>query len=92
MNLMEMKRAGINACIDKIGRDFVKKYADSSTSSYGMSEGVMHCFVGVDDAPRAFTPDVPLTLDGKTKFPYFARCTVDNSGVVIITASRVPER
>lgn len=26
---------GIDACIDKIGRDFVTKYKDTSSSAYG---------------------------------------------------------
>ena len=72
------RKVGINACIDKIGRDFVQKYKDSSVYAYGdvESEGSVFCFVGVDDSPQAPAQEGVLELDSQSKFPYRASCIV----------------
>lgn len=70
------RRIGLNACIDKLGRDFVLAHKDTSTSAYGRNEGEnnVFCFVGVDNRN---TPYGKLVLDGHSEFPYRASCNVD---------------
>lgn len=70
------KKIGIDACIDKLGRDFVLSHQDTSTSGFGDRGDHIFCFVGVDDRPE---PDMKeaLILTSGNQFPYIARCTVD---------------
>ena len=70
------KEIGLNACIDKLGRDFVERYAESTSSAYGDDgEGNAFCFVGVDDKPNS-TYNGTLSLTSKDEFPYRASCLV----------------
>lgn len=71
------RKIGLNACIDKIGRDFVQTYADSTTTAYGEIDGNAFCFVGVDDRPSSMFDGKTLTLDSQSKFPYRASCNVN---------------
>ena len=73
----EAKSIGINACIDKLGREFVQKYADSSTSSYGRDGDDVFCFVGVDDSERPLWADSRIMLTSDNDFPYSASCIVN---------------
>ena len=75
------RKIGVNACIDKLGRNFVLKYRESSTASYTTEadeNGNVFCFVGVDNNPasRKHDPDV-LILDGTSKYPYYVSCNVN---------------
>ena len=69
------RKIGVDACIDKLGRDFVMKYRDSSSSAYGDRGDHAYCFVGVSDKPAEKMQD-GLTLTSNSSFPYIARCTV----------------
>ena len=69
------REMGINACIDKLGRDFVMKYRETSSSAYGDRGDYAYCFVGVSDQPE-MKQDNGLVLTSDSKFPYVARCTV----------------
>lgn len=69
------RRIGIDACIDKLGRDFVMKYKDSATSGCGDRGDHVYCYVGVNDKPE-LVPDEGLVLTSNDPFPYIARCTV----------------
>ena len=73
----EAKKIGVNACIDKIGREFVAEHRDTSSVAYGENKGKVFCFVGVNDKPDNL-PQNPteLMLDGGEKFPYSASCNV----------------
>lgn len=89
----EAKKIGINACIDKIGRDFVKTYRDSGCSCYGEDDGIVYCFVGVDDRPCAVDFSGPIVLDDsdEAQFRYFAECEVRmEDGSVTITKFALP--
>lgn len=70
------REIGVNACIDKLGRDFVAKYKDTFCSADGDRGDHIYCFVGVSDRPL---PDMDdgLVLTSDNQFPYIARCTVD---------------
>ena len=72
------REIGVDACIDKLGRDFVMKHRDTSSSAYGDRGDHVYCFVGVDDKP-APKMDNGLVLTSDTNFPYVARCTVSYS-------------
>lgn len=72
------RKIGINACIDKIGRDFLQKHKDNAVYAYGdgETENSVFCYVGVDDKPyESKHPDI-LVLDSESKFPYHASCNV----------------
>lgn len=79
LTIKEAARIGIDACIDKIGREFVEKHRDNGTNAYGKNEegdGV-YCYVGIDDKPYVSPyPDHVIVLDSITHFPYFANCNV----------------
>ena len=76
------RKMGINACIDKLGREFVTRYQETSSSGYGDRGDHAFCFVGVDDRPEPeMTNKLILTSNGK--FPYIARCNVRYSDGMI---------
>ena len=72
----QARRIGIDACIDKLGRDFVMRYRDLSCSACGDRGDHVYCFVGVNDKPLPKMKD-ELVLTSNSDFPYTARCTVD---------------
>ncbi len=76
ISIREAMRIGINACIDKLGSEFVQRHRDSSTSAYGETDDGVFCFVGVDDNPSNSMPDGVLILDSESKFPYRVSCNV----------------
>ena len=83
----EAKKIGIRACMEKIGLDICKKYADNVTSAYSEEDNIVNCFVGVNDTPA---PDYDisrvtrLVLTSCGKWKYAARCHVDKvSGTVV---------
>ena len=63
----EAKMLGKNACIQKIGIEFYEKYRDSATIAYGdfSEEGVVFCYVGVDDQSVDEQLSEPLILSNK---------------------------
>ena len=70
------RKIGINACIDKLGRDFVLAHKESATSAYGENEDSVFCFVGVDDSVKSQNSDRVLVLDSHSEFPYRASCNI----------------
>jgi hypothetical protein len=86
------RQIGINACVEKLGRDFVEKYKETSTCAYGESEDGMFCFVGVDDVEKNGC-DYALVLDSTSRFPYSASCVVSlENGAVTWREVVVPEK
>jgi len=77
LNIETARKIGINACIDRLGRDFVMARKEFASSAYGQSDDGVYCFVGVDDPHDAKNYDGALTLDSCSVFPYRASCTVD---------------
>lgn len=78
LTVKEAARIGINACIDKLGRDFVLANRDNGVSGYGdgETENSVFCYVGVDDKPWVDEdPDV-IVLDSTSQFPYRVSCDV----------------
>lgn len=77
LTVKEAARIGINACIDKLGRDFVLANRDNGVSGYGENDGMVFCYVGVDDKPWVDKyPDDVIVLDSTSKFPYLVSCNV----------------
>lgn len=76
LTIKEAARIGINACIDKLGRDFVLAHRDNGSSAYGESDGGVFCFVGVDDKPWVSESADSIILDSTSQFSYRASCNV----------------
>lgn len=72
----EAKRIGMEACIDKIGRDFVDANEDR-VFSWGEDEDGLYCYVGVSDVPPPETKPGVLVLDSESPYPYHASCIVN---------------
>ena len=74
----QAKKKGVNACLDKMGRDFVKRHEDTSCAGYGREEEYAFCYVGVDDRPETVdeSEDVILDDEKRAKFPYLVSCNV----------------
>lgn len=77
LSIESAKEIGINACIDKLRRDFVLAHRDSAASAYGENDGSVFCFVGVDDRCSRPMPAGTLILDSRSSFSYRASCNVD---------------
>lgn len=79
LTVIEAKNIGIKACIEKIGMEFCKKYADNATSGFSEEDGYVNCFVGISDKP-AKQYDISnidtLQLTSCSNWPYEARCNV----------------
>ena len=93
LSVDEAKKIGIWACIEKIGVDFCRKYADYSVSAYGETEGYkVSCFVGVSDQPEPDWETEPIRLSPGNDWPYYAECDVDRkTGEVDFDEFVVPE-
>ena len=72
----EARKIGINACIDKLGREFIMRNKENSCTSYGDAEDYAFCFLGVDNRVPNFNPNEELVLDGDSKWQYVAKCNV----------------
>ncbi len=74
----QAKKIGVNACLDKLGRDFVRRYENTSCAGYGEEDEYAFCYAGVDDRTELPEENTDIILDdGKgTKFPYLASCNV----------------
>ena len=87
----EAKVIGRNACIQKLGVSFYEKYRASATVAYGdfSDEGVVFCYVGVDDQQMDMAPSEPLILSNeayKNPIPFFASCNVvlENGEIIFL--------
>ena len=77
LNVETARRIGINACIDKLGREFVKANKEYATSAYGETDEGVFCFVGVDNIYQSKNTDSLLVLDSNSEFLYRASCNVN---------------
>ena len=92
LDIETAKIIGINACIDKIGREFVFKHKDFATSAFGESEYGIFCFVGIDDETTIKNKKGLLTLDNTSKFAYSASCHVNLlDGIPMFAECVVPD-
>ena len=87
----EAKRIGLDACVNRLGREFVMKYKDTSCPAYGDMDDRVFCFLGVDNSESRYVNDDKLVLDGGSSWPYSARCTVKyNDGTVDFLECKLP--
>lgn len=70
------RKIGINACIDSLGRDFVKANKQYAAFAYSEFSNAVYCFVGVDDGPSNTDKSHMLMLDSTSAFQYKAHCVV----------------
>ncbi|MBQ8138041.1 MAG: hypothetical protein IJ195_01140 [Lachnospiraceae bacterium] len=70
------KKIGIDACIDKLGREFVMSHKDTASSAFGDRGDYVYCFVGVNDK-SPYNKGNKLILTSDNKYSFVARCTVD---------------
>ena len=90
------KKIGLKACVDKIGYEFCKKHADTVVCSYGVTQGVMQCYLGIDDqpAPEYDTESMKsFILTDDEYLPYYANCDVNmEDGTVRFRKCNLPEQ
>lgn len=76
----QAKQIGIQACIDKIGRELVQAHKDTTCFASGNVGDHMFCFVGVNTKPDPDPVGRPLVLDGEDeeslRFEFLANCLV----------------
>ena len=77
LNATEAKKIGINACVEKIGVDFCKKYEENACTSCGIRDHIMFCSVGIDDIPYVAPKDPERLVLSESGFQYIASCNVD---------------
>lgn len=83
LTFKQAREIGIEACVDRLGRDFVMEYRDTSCPQYADLEDHAYCFVGVDNTENRYD-DGPLVLTSVasgsgSSWPYFACCNVSYS-------------
>ena len=97
LTLDEAKKIGRDACIEKIGREFYEKHKESSSTAYGdfSEEGVVFCYVGVDDKPIMNVNSGVLILSNQLKknpIPFCASCNVSlENGSIEFLDCKLPE-
>ena len=92
LNYEKAREIGINACIDRIGRDFVTKHQNTACSGAGDRGDHAFCFVGVDDRPEPEIED-ELVLTSSGAFPYLVTCNVSyKSGYIEFLEVTIPTR
>lgn len=71
------KKIGITYCADAMGREFVERYANSSSTGFSEESDRVFCFLGINNREEVIdeTKNLVLTSDGDA-FPYRASCTV----------------
>lgn len=71
------KSIGMQACIDSLGRSFVKKYKNTSVTAFGEEGNELFCFLGISTKPIEFSDSNPnvLTLS-MNDWEYSSSCVV----------------
>ena len=77
LDLETARTIALNACLDKLGREFVFENRDYATSGFGESECGVFCFVGIDLVKNFQNKDGLLLLDSCSKFTYRVSCHVN---------------
>ncbi len=74
----EAKKIGTEACLDKLGKDFVKLYRKNACSAYGDREDHAFCFIGINTKPDSSMTNGSIVLDDSPdqKYEYSASCNV----------------
>ena len=92
LDLETARMIALNACLDKLGRDFVFENRDYATSGFGESEYGVFCFIGVDIIKES-NKKCTLLLDSCSQFTYRASCHVNFlDGIPTFIECVVPEK
>ena len=87
------KKIGRDACIEKMGKDFVEAHKGNAVFACGLRDEAMYCFVGVSDKEDEAPKGSGLTLDSTSQWPYRVGCFVSLSdGAVTWSEVVVPEK
>lgn len=77
VSIEQAKKIGITYCADQMGRGFVEKYANQSTTGFSESEDSVFCFLGINNEEEKTTCGENLVLTSRDDaFPYRASCVV----------------
>ena len=80
LTVKEAKSIGRDACVDRLGRDFVEKYKENSVAAYGdfSDEGIVFCYVGISDKPLEdiYSGRLVLSESQDGKMPFGVSCNV----------------
>lgn len=72
----QAKKIGLEACAEKIGKEFVREHADATSTAYGEHDGEVYCFIGINISPRKQFDGKTLRLSSTGKPDYRASCNV----------------
>ena len=95
LTMDDARRNGLNACAEKIGKDFLRTHQENSTMACSeMDDVVVSCFVGVDDKPahpENIDSVTEMVLTSYRNWPYFAACKVNRAdGTISFTEYKLP--
>lgn len=78
MTYEDAKKLGTEACLGRLGKDFVREHRDMACSAYSDEEDHAYCFVGVSDQPEAVWDGEDIILDGHpgTEWSFQVSCNV----------------
>lgn len=77
LSFHEARQIGINACIEKLGRQFVERNKNCATSAFGLQDNSVFCYVGIYSEFDSKINSMQLILDSCSKFTYYTSCFVD---------------
>ena len=77
LSKIKAKKIGITKCAEAMGLDFVKKYANSSSTGFSENKDSVFCFLGINDNESKVDKTQNLTLTNEEDaFPFRASCDV----------------
>ena len=87
------KKIGRDACIEKLGSEFVKQHSGNAVFACGIHNEEMFCFVGVNDEEFVSDENDKLVLDNISQWKYRVSCFVSlKDGAVRFKELVVPEK
>ena len=86
----QAKKVGRNACINRLGRDFVLKHRKSAGASFMDCDSYVQCFVGVNEKEMPKTGKIVLD-DSRKDFDWSAECNVSYAdGKIVFGKCKLP--
>lgn len=87
------KKIGRDACIEKLGYEFVKQHKENTVFACGLHDEEMFCFVGVNNEEFVSAKTENLVLDSTSQWQYRVSCFVSlKNGAVRFKECIVPEK
>lgn len=94
LTIDEARQKGLNACIDLLGREFMRQYKHQGCAAWGVTENGVFCFVAISTKePQQYM----VMLDSTSKWSCCSECTVSLSTGEILGLRRrveaeIPEK